>query len=197
MKVSFFVTVQIVILFLSSCAKKAQPETTLNREGDSSINSNSGENGFNEGADDLAGLGDPLRGDFDKTDPLALRDPSLSAFDDPLNVIRPFDPVFFGFDQYNITATERPKISEIADFMKSNVNARLLVEGYCDWKGTPNYNKSLGDRRATTVKEYLIELGCEANRIEVISLGDELAIPDADSEQSRLDRRATFVVSKG
>ena len=197
MKVSFFVTVQIVILFLSSCAKKAQPETTLNREGDSSINSNSGENGFNGGADDLAGLGDPLRGDFDNTDPLALRDPSLSAFDDPLNVIRPFDPVFFGFDQYNITATERPKISEIADFMKSNVNARLLVEGYCDWKGTPNYNKSLGDRRATTVKEYLIELGCEANRIEVISLGDELAIPDADSEQSRLDRRATFVVSKG
>ena len=197
MKVSFFVTVQIVILSLSSCAKKAQPETTLNREGDSSINSNSGENGFNEGADDLAGLGDPLRGDFDNTDPLALRDPSLSAFDDPLNVIRPFDPVFFGFDQYNITATERPKISEIADFMKSNVNARLLVEGYCDWKGTPNYNKSLGDRRATTVKEYLIELGCEANRIEVISLGDELAIPDADSEQSRLDRRATFVVSKG
>ena len=95
MKVSFFVTVQIVILFLSSCAKKAQPETTLNREGDSSINSNSGENGFNEGADDLAGLGDPLRGDFDNTDPLALRDPSLSAFDDPLNVIRPFDPVFF------------------------------------------------------------------------------------------------------
>jgi len=197
MKVSFFVTVQIVILFLSSCAKKAQPETTLNREGDSSINSNSGKSGFNEGADDLAGLGDPLRGDFDNTDPLALRDPSLSAFDDPLNVIRPFDPVFFGFDQYNITATERPKISEIADFMKSNVNARLLVEGYCDWKGTPNYNKSLGDRRATTVKEYLIELGCEANRIEVISLGDELAIPDADSEQSRLDRRATFVVSKG
>ena len=198
MKVSLFVTVQIIIFFLSSCAKKAQPETTLNREGDSSINSNNlGEKGFNNGVDDLAGLGDPLRGDFDNTDPLALRDPSLSAFDDPLNVIRPFDPVFFGFDQYNITASERPKVSEIADFLKSNPNARLLVEGYCDWKGTPNYNKSLGDRRATTVKEYLIELGCEANRIEVISLGDELAIPDADSEQSRLDRRATFVVSKG
>ncbi|MDG0965199.1 MAG: OmpA family protein [Opitutales bacterium] len=198
MKVSLFVTVQIIIFFLSSCAKKTQPETTLNREGDSSINSNNlGEKGFNNGVDDLAGLGDPLRGDFDNTDPLALRDPSLSAFDDPLNVIRPFDPVFFGFDQYNITASERPKVSEIADFLKSNPNARLLVEGYCDWKGTPNYNKSLGDRRATTVKEYLIELGCEANRIEVISLGDELAIPDADSEQSRLDRRATFVVSKG
>jgi outer membrane protein OmpA-like peptidoglycan-associated protein len=47
------------------------------------------------------------------------------------------------------------------------------------------------------VKAYLIELGCDGDRIEVISLGDELAVPDADPEQSRLDRRATFVVSKG
>jgi hypothetical protein len=67
--------------------------------------------GFNDGSDDLAGLGDPLRGSFDETDPLAPRDPSLSAFDDPLNVIRPFDPVFFGFDQYNINSTERDKIT--------------------------------------------------------------------------------------
>lgn len=186
-----------ICFFLSSCSKKALPETTLNRDGENSnITKNDG-SGFNNGADDFAGFGDPLRGDFGESDPLAPRDPALSAFDDPLNVIRPFDPVFFGFDQYNINASERPKISEIADFLKSNINARLLVEGYCDWKGTPDYNKSLGDRRATTVKEYLIELGCEGNRIEVISLGDEMAIPDADSEQSRLDRRATFAVSKG
>ena len=81
--------------------------------------------------------------------------------------------------------------------MKSNIRARLLIEGYCDWKGTPDYNKSLGDRRATTVKNYLIELGCEASRIEAISLGDEVAVPNADAEQARLDRKTTFVVSKG
>ena len=73
----------------------------------------------------------------------------------------------------------------------------MFIEGYCDWKGTPDYNKSLGDRRATTVKDYLVELGCDVNRIEVISIGDELATPNASSEQARLDRRATFVVSKG
>ena len=197
MKVSFFITVQIVILFLSSCAKKAQPETTLNRNGNGIIESNNGKNSFNNGADDLAGFGDPLRGDLTTIDPLAPRDAGLSGFDDPDNVVRPFDPVFFGFDQYNISASERVKIAEIAEFMNTNTRARLLVEGYCDWKGTPDYNKSLGDRRAGTVKNYLIELGCDGNRIEIISLGDELATPDANTEQSSLDRRATFVVSKG
>ena len=197
MKPSLFFFTQITFFFLlSSCSKKAQPETTLSREGDGSSDASS-PSGFNDGAEDLAGLGDPLSGDFTDFDPLAPRDSGLSAFDDPLNVIRPFEPVFFGFDQYNINAPERVKISEIADFMKSNLNARLLIEGYCDWKGTPDYNKSLGDRRATTVKQYLMELGCDGNRIEVMSLGDELAVPNADSDQSRLDRRATFVVSKG
>jgi peptidoglycan-associated lipoprotein len=196
MKTSLFILGSIILLFLfSSCSKKAQPETTLNRDGDNA--SGSGTSGFNDGAEDFAGLGDPLSGDLGEFDPLAPRDSGLSAFDDPLNVIRPFEPVFFGFDQYNVNASERPKISEIAEFMKSNVKARLLIEGYCDWKGTPDYNKSLGDRRATTVKQYLVELGCDGNRIEVISLGDELAVPNATSDQSRLDRRATFVVSKG
>ena len=117
--------------------KKVQPETTLNRGGVNTLgNPSSPGSGFNEGTEDLAGLGDPLTGSFDELDPLAPRDSALSGFDDPLNVIRPFDPVFFGFDQYNISSSERSKISEIAEFMKSNIRARLLIEGYCDWKGT-------------------------------------------------------------
>jgi peptidoglycan-associated lipoprotein len=197
MKFSFLICNLIFLFFFSGCSKKTQPETTLNRNGENESGLNDAASGFNNGVDDLAGLGDPLRGDFGDSDPLAPRDTALSAFDDPLNVIRPFEPVLFGFDQYNLSSSERPKISEISEFLKSNVNARLLIEGYCDWKGTPDYNKSLGDRRASTVKAYLIELGCDGNRIEIISLGDELAVPDADTEQSRLDRRATFVVSKG
>ena len=121
----------------------------------------------------------------------------MDAFSDPLNTIRPFDPVYFGFDQYNIDSTERGKLSEIADFLKTNPKAKLLIEGYCDWKGTPAYNKSLGDRRATTVKSYLMDLGADQSRIETVSIGDESAIPNAVAEQARLDRRAAFVVTKG
>lgn len=182
-------------ILLGGCAKKNDPQTTLNRSSDGS-SSSAGASGFNQG-DEFSELGTPLRGNLTDSDLLEPRDAALEGFSDPLNTIRPFDAVLFGFDQYNLSAEERPKLQEIAEFMQSNVNARLLIEGYCDWKGTPEYNKSLGDRRATTVKNYLIELGSDSNRIDTVSIGDETAIPNADNTQARLDRRAAFVVTKG
>ena len=184
------------ILLFSSCSKKIDPDTSLIRNKGSDIDSTTGVGGFNTGTgDDFSIAGDPLLGIND--DLLAPRGNALDAFSDPLNTIRPFEPVYFGFDQYNINASEREKLTEIASFLKDNPKARLLVEGYCDWKGTPAYNKSLGDRRATTVKSYLTDLGADQSRIETVSIGDESAIPNADGEQAKLDRRAAFVVTKG
>ena len=114
---------------------------------------------------------------------------------DPLNVIRPFNPVYFGFDQYNISASERDKLVEIAEFLQNNQEARLLVEGYCDWKGTPAYNKALGERRATTVKEYLIELGADGSRVETFDWRRNRNSKCKWGE-AKLDRRASFVVTK-
>ncbi|MEL0098219.1 MAG: OmpA family protein [Opitutae bacterium] len=76
-------------------------------------------------------------------------------------------------------------------------DARLLIEGYCDWKGTAAYNKALGERRAHSVKDYLVELGADPRRIDTVSIGDEHAIPEAMADQASLDRRAEFVISKG
>ena len=196
MKTSRFTSLFVILtLLLGGCSKKNEPQTTLNRSSDGT-GASSGTAGFNQG-DEFSELGAPLRGEFSDSDLLQPRDAALDGFSDPLNTIRPFDPVLFGFDQYNLTADERPKLQEIAEFMKTNLNARLLIEGYCDWKGTPEYNKSLGDRRATTVKNYLVELGGDSNRIDTVSIGDETAIPNADSTQARQDRRAAFVVTKG
>ncbi|HBJ61371.1 MAG: OmpA family protein [Verrucomicrobiota bacterium] len=178
------------------CAKKVDPETALNRGQTGSNELTDPSRGFNSGVDDLSPTGNDLQGTLGN-DLLVPRDSGLDAFSDPLNVIRPFDPVYFGFDQYNVSATERPKLVEISEFIQSNPKARLLIEGYCDWKGTPEYNKSLGDRRATTVKDYLVELGADEGRIETVSIGDESALPNASGEQARLDRRAAFVVTKG
>ena len=109
-----------------------------------------------------------------------------------------FESVLFGFDQYSIPPGERPKIMEVAEFLKENANARLIIEGHCDWKGTPEYNKSLGDRRATTVKNYLVDaLSIDPVRVEVVSKGDDEAVPNADSRQAQQDRRANFLVSRG
>ena len=196
MKTSRFTSLFVLsAILLGGCSKKNDPQTTLNRSSDGS-SSSAGASGFNPG-DEFSELGTPLRGNLTDSDLLEPRDAALEGFSDPLNTIRPFDAVLFGFDQYNLSAEERPKLQEIAEFMQSNVNARLLIEGYCDWKGTPEYNKSLGDRRATTVKNYLIELGSDSNRIDTVSIGDETAIPNADNTQARLDRRAAFVVTKG
>ena len=140
----------LIAVFFSSCSNKVDPDTSLIRNsGNGGTTSNV--EGFNSGNnDDFSLAGKPLFSSND--DLLAPRNNGLDAFSDPLNTIRPFDPVYFGFDQYNIDSTERGKLSEIADFLKTNPKAKLLIEGYCDWKGTPAYNKSLGDRRATTVK---------------------------------------------
>lgn len=185
----------LIAVFFSSCSKKVDPDTSLIRNSGNGGTASNVE-GFNSGNnDDFSLAGNPLLSSND--DLLAPRNNGLDAFSDPLNTIRPFDPVYFGFDQYNIDSNERGKLSEIADFLKTNPKAKLLIEGYCDWKGTPAYNKSLGDRRATTVKSYLMDLGADQSRIETVSIGDESAIPNAVAEQARLDRRAAFVVTKG
>ena len=181
-----------LVLCLSGCKKDTGPDTSLHRGGGDGKNS---QDGFNEGVD-FAQSGGNIE-NLLEDDPLAFRDPGLEAFSDPLNVIRPFETVLFGFDQYNLTTTERPKVEEVADFQKKNRKARLVVEGYCDWKGTPEYNKSLGDRRASSVKSYLVDLGCDSSRIEIVSIGDEKAIPNATPSQASTERCAQFLVLKG
>jgi peptidoglycan-associated lipoprotein len=181
----------LLVFSFASCKKNTDPDTTLNRGGSGSEN---GE-GFNAGADDFAQGGDLINNPLND-DILSQRNPDLAAFSDPDNVIRPFDPVYFGFDQYNLTSAERPKVKEVADFMQKSPKASVIIEGYCDWKGTPEYNKSLGDRRASSVKKYLVDLGCDASRIEVISIGDEKSVPNASSVEAKADRRAQFLILK-
>jgi hypothetical protein len=88
-------------ILLGGCAKKNDPQTTLNRNSDGSSGS-AGASGFNQG-DEFSELGAPLRGNLTDSDLLQPRDAALEGFSDPLNTIRPFDAVLFGFDQYNLS----------------------------------------------------------------------------------------------
>ena len=181
----------LLVFSFVSCKKSTPPLSEIDRGGSGGENGD----GFNSGADDFAQGGDLINNPLND-DILSQRNPNLAAFSDPDNVIRPFDPVYFGFDQYNLAAAERSKVKEVADFMQQSPKASVIIEGYCDWKGTPEYNKSLGDRRASTVKNYLVDLGCDASRIEVISIGDEKSVPNASASESKVDRRAQFLILK-
>lgn len=100
--------------------------------------------------------------------------------------------VYFDFDSAAVKQTERTKVQQVADYLKSNPGARVMLEGHCDWRGTTEYNMGLGDRRANAVRTYLGQLGIDSSRIETISKGDLDAKEGATDAEMRLDRRVSI-----
>ena len=102
--------------------------------------------------------------------------------------------VYFDFDSAGIKVSERAKIAQAADHMRSNPGDLLILEGHCDWKGTPEYNLALGERRSSSVKQYMETLGIASSSLETLSKGDLNAVEGADSDQMSKDRRVVFLV---
>ena len=190
-------TTLLSVVLISSCSKKngLSPEDTALIKGTDRGTFIGSADELSEGSngEEFSPIGATISG-IDDNDGLAPQDPFWSDPENMETAERPFDPIFFGFDQYNIGSDERQKLQDIAIFMNQNPEIKILVEGYCDWKGTPAYNKSLGDRRATSVKDYLSDLGVESSRIEIISIGDEMSTPNADPTTAGLERKAHFVI---
>jgi len=105
-----------------------------------------------------------------------------------------FRPVYFGFDSYAIGGGEHAKIQEVADFMRSAPNT-LILAGFTDERGTPEYNRGLGERRAQAVREALIRAGADGSKIQTVSFGAEMpADPGSGESAWAKNRRAEFGV---
>ncbi|MDE0768370.1 MAG: OmpA family protein [Opitutaceae bacterium] len=102
--------------------------------------------------------------------------------------------VYFDFDSAGIKVSERAKIAQAADHMRSHPGDLLILEGHCDWKGTPEYNLALGERRSSSVKQYMETLGIASSSLETLSKGDLNAVEGAASDQMSKDRRVVFLV---
>ena len=90
-----------------------------------------------------------------------------------LNDSAPLEPVFFNYDEAEILPEARTILQRNAAWMSRWSSTRVLVEGHCDERGTNEYNLSLGDERATAVRDYLVSLGVPASRIATSSKGEE------------------------
>lgn len=113
-----------------------------------------------------------------------------------LNAERPLADIFFDLDQANIRADARPSLQKNADWMKRWASTRITVEGHCDERGTAEYNLALGERRATSVREYLVSLGVAADRIAVVSKGKEAPFCTESSESCwQQNRRGHFIIT--
>jgi peptidoglycan-associated lipoprotein len=107
-----------------------------------------------------------------------------------------FKNVLFDYDQSEIKPEYRPILDGIAVWMNGNPSRQLLVEGHCDERGTNEYNLALGERRALSVRRYLVSLGLHPERIHTISYGEERPLDPAHTEAAwAVNRRAEFKVS--
>ena len=103
--------------------------------------------------------------------------------------------VYFDFDKYDIRPEDAKTLDANAAWLKSNADNLVLIEGHCDERGTNEYNLALGERRAKATMNYLVSQGIQANRITIISYGEERPVCNEKTEACwAKNRRANFLV---
>ena len=120
---------------------------------------------------------------------------SGARFEDTLQAVQgvKFAPVYFALDSYVLTPAEVSKVGQVAQHLQLNTGHVLVIEGHCDERGSNEYNLSLGENRALSVRTRLIELGIAADRIQTRSYGEEKpAVAGAGEAAWSLNRRAEF-----
>jgi len=154
------------------------------------------EGGYPPGFDPLGPGSEILTGDdlnFDET--LAMGGARFDSGALPRVAGANFSPVYFGYDNYQIPAEEYAKIDAVINFMQSNERVVLVVEGHCDERGTNEYNLSLGEYRAQSVRAYLANAGIAADRVQTTSYGEERpAVSGSGESVWRLNRRGEFAL---
>ena len=104
-------------------------------------------------------------------------------------------PIYFDFDQATIRSDQIPHLEHNAEYLKSNLTGKLLIEGNCDELGTNEYNLALGERRAVNAKNYLIKLGVAGSRIRTVSYGEERPLFTGSEESDyAYNRRDDFIL---
>ena len=121
-----------------------------------------------------------------------LRDRELRA--GMVNVTKaPISTIYFAYMDSVIRVGERGKLQEIAEELVAEPNQRILIEGHCDWRGTSEYNLGLGDRRANSVRNFLLTLGVSGDQLETNSKGDLESVVEGTEVEMALDRRADLL----
>ncbi len=165
---TFLVLLMVLALVLvpSGCKKKAPADMDT---ADDAADQAGGQSESREDLDsgDIIGLGSE-----------SLLDSELGALLTDLEL----KDVHFAFDRYDLTITAQTMLRENAEWLRANPGMQIIVEGHCDERGSNEYNLALGERRAETVKNYLVSLGIDESRMRAISYGEEMPLDPASNE---------------
>lgn len=101
--------------------------------------------------------------------------------------------IYFDFDKSDIRADQKSRLEKGVAYMKANAKVEIRIEGNCDDRGTNEYNMSLGDRRADSIKQFLVGQGIAAMRVSVLSRGEENPAAQGQNEEAwAKNRRGEF-----
>lgn len=106
------------------------------------------------------------------------------------------DDIHFDFDSSTLTMEAQLILKKKAEWLQNNPEATSTIEGHCDERGTSEYNLALGDRRATSAKNFLVDLGISASRLTTISYGEERPVDLGKNEEAwAKNRRCHFTIN--
>jgi peptidoglycan-associated lipoprotein len=95
-----------------------------------------------------------------------------SALKDPGSVLSKRQ-IFFDYDKFDVKDEYRPLVEAHAKYLRENPNAKMLIQGNADERGSREYNLALGQKRSDNVKKMLMLLGARESQLESVSLGEE------------------------
>ncbi len=98
------------------------------------------------------------------------------------NASNRLERVYFAFDQYGFIQDDQKRLQDDAKWLKGHPSDRVLISGNCDERGTVQYNLALGERRAQAARQYLIDLGVDPSRIQIVSYGKERPLDPGHTE---------------
>jgi peptidoglycan-associated lipoprotein len=107
-------------------------------------------------------------------------------------------PIYFSYDAADLNTEARASLDIKVAILRANPDVRIRIEGHCDSRGSTEYNIALGMRRAAEARQYLIDRGIAAARIETVSHGEERPAVNAENESAwARNRRDEFGITQG
>ncbi len=168
----FFITT-ILIIFVSACATKPKDSADTSGSGATASDNNTVEGTISE----TAGSG------------------IVSGSQEDL-IVNVGDRVFFGYDSSDLDSDALELLQDQVAWLKQHGNVTVTVEGHCDERGTREYNLALGEKRAQAVKNYLVGLGIDPDRVSTISYGKERpAVVGSNDGAWAQNRRSVTIVN--
>jgi peptidoglycan-associated lipoprotein len=112
----------------------------------------------------------------------------------PTIIVPGLGDVFYDFNKSELRTDAVEQLKTNANWIKAKGGKIVTIEGHCDERGTNEYNLALGERRANSAKDYIVNLGVEPSRLKTVSFGEERPLADGHNEEAwAQNRRAHFV----